>query len=56
MENERRKKLGNILFILTLFSPLMAFALATTIGEVEIFGSAGMIKYLWVMWLFGHSS
>lgn len=52
MENERRKKLGNILFILTLFSPLMAFALATTIGEVEIFGSAGMIKYLWVMWLF----
>lgn len=52
MKDERRKKLGNILFILTLFSPLMAFALVTTIGEVEIFGSAGMIKYLWVMWLF----
>lgn len=46
------KFLGNILFWLTLFSPMVAFTLASTIGEPEIFDIAGMVRYSWVMWFF----
>ena len=46
------RTLGNILFWLTLFSPMVAFSVSITIGEAEIFELAGMIKYIWIMWLF----
>ena len=50
MKNETR--LGNILFWITLISPMIAFALTSVIGEVSIFGVAGIIRYSWIMWLF----
>lgn len=49
---KQQKGLGNILFLMTLISPLLAFAAASSIGEVEIFGIGGVVRYSWVMWLF----
>ncbi len=47
-----KKRLGNILFWVTLVSPMLSFSLAGSIGESNIFGVAGIIRYSWVMWLF----
>ena len=46
------KQLGNILFWLTLISPLLSFALVNEVGETDIFSFAGMIRYTWIMLLF----
>ena len=46
------KILCNILFWATLISPIVSFSLAGKIGEVNIFGVAGIIRYSWIMWLF----
>ncbi len=46
------KILCNILFWETLISPIVSFSLAGKIGEVNIFGVAGIIRYSWIMWLF----
>ncbi|MGN0807251.1 MAG: hypothetical protein ACI4MN_02260 [Candidatus Coproplasma sp.] len=46
------KIIGNIIFWLTLISPIAGFALACIIGEVNIFSIAGMVRYSWVMWCF----
>ena len=46
------KKIGTVLFLLTLISPMASFALASMIGEAEIFGVAGILRYSWIMWLF----
>ena len=43
---------ANIIFWITLISPMAAFALASLIGESSIFGVAGIIRYSWIMWLF----
>ena len=48
----KNRILGNILFWLTLISPMVSLALASIIGEVDIFGIAGIIRYSWVMLLF----
>ena len=48
----KNRTLGNILFWLTLISPMVSLALASIIGEVDIFGIAGIIRYSWVMLLF----
>lgn len=47
-----RKYLGDMLFWLTLISPMLSFSLSGEIGEVEIFGIGGLIRYSWVMLLF----
>ena len=47
-----KRVLGNILFWITLISPIVSFSLASIIGEADIFGVAGMIRYSWVMLLF----
>lgn len=44
--------LGSILFWITLISPIVSFSLASLIGEANIFGVAGIIRYSWVMLLF----
>ena len=44
--------LGNILFLLTLASPMLSFYCACTLGEADTLGMAGMLKYTWIMWLF----
>ena len=44
--------LGNILFCLTLISPCVAFSWAAIIGEAEIFGIGGILRYIWLMLLF----
>ena len=49
---KREKVLGTVLFWLTLVSPMIAFTVESELGEPEIFGVAGMIRYMWVMWLF----
>lgn len=49
---KKRKNLGIVLFIATLISPHAALLIASQIGEVNIFSTAGMIRYLWIMWLF----
>ena len=43
---------GNIFFGLTIAAPLFAFALASLIGEANIFGVVGIIRYMWIAWLF----
>lgn len=47
-----KKILGNILFLMTLISPNISLFLASIIGEANIFGVAGIIRYSWVMLLF----
>ena len=51
-----KNKILNILetmvFVATVVSPIVAFCLAGIIGEVEIFSSAGIVRYSWIMWLF----
>lgn len=47
-----KRFLGNMLFWATLISPIVSFSLTCTIGEVDIFGVAGIIRYSWVMLLF----
>lgn len=46
------KIIGNTMFLLTLISPMLAYALAGMIGEVEIFHNEGIIRYSWIMLLF----
>ena len=46
------KTFGIISFIVSLLSPFIAMALIDTIGEVEIFDTAGMMRYSWIFWLF----
>ena len=48
----KKRVLGNILFWTTLISPIVSFSLASMIGEANIFGVAGIIRYSWVMLLF----
>jgi len=47
-----KKALGNILFWITLVSPCLSFSIACMIGEADIFGVVGIIRYSWVMLLF----
>ncbi len=49
---KKLRNLGNLIFLATLISPMVSFALATSFGEAEIFGVAGIVNYSWVMWLF----
>jgi len=46
------KTLGNILFWVTLISPIVAFSLASVIGEADIFDVVGIVRYSWIMLLF----
>ena len=48
----KKKILGNVLFWTTLISPIVSFSIASMIGEANIFGVAGIIRYSWVMLLF----
>ena len=48
----KKRVLGNILFWTTLISPMVSFSMASMIGEANIFGVAGIIRYSWVMLLF----
>lgn len=48
----KRKIIGNILFIATLCSPVVAFSISTLVGEPNIFGIPGMLRYTWIMWFF----
>ncbi|MBR4419507.1 MAG: hypothetical protein IKT32_01370 [Clostridia bacterium] len=48
----KKRILGNILFWTTLISPMVSFSLASMIGEANIFGVAGIIRYSWMMLLF----
>ena len=48
----KKNVLGNILFCITLISPMVSFSLASIIGEADIFGIAGIIRYSWIMLLF----
>ncbi len=47
-----KKFAGNVLFWLTLVSPIISFGLASIIGETNIFGIAGIVRYSWIMWFF----
>ena len=49
---QKGKTVCNILFWITLVSPMVSFALASTIGEANIFGVAGIVRYSWIMLLF----
>ncbi len=44
--------ISNILFWITLFSPIISFYLAGLVGETEIFGVFGLVRYSWIMLLF----
>ena len=48
----KKRVLGNILFWTTLISPMVSFSMASMIGEANIFGVVGIIRYSWVMLLF----
>lgn len=49
---KKEKLVGNILFWTTLISPMLSFSLACMIGESDIFGVAGIVRYSWIMLLF----
>ena len=49
---KKLKTIGDMVFCLVLVSPMISFALAAIIGEPEIFGIGGIIRYSWVMWCF----
>lgn len=49
---KKRKVLGDVFFVLTLLSPMMALVVAGEVGESEIFSMLGVIRYSWIMWLF----
>lgn len=44
--------LSNLMFWITLISPIVAFAFASIVGEANIFGVAGIVRYSWVMLFF----
>ena len=44
--------LANALFWLTLISPMLSFSVACEIGETDIFGIIGTVRYSWIIWLF----
>lgn len=48
---KKEKTIGTILFWATLISPMISLVLVCLIGEVGIFGGAGIIRYSWIMWL-----
>lgn len=47
-----KKWIGNLLFWLTIASLPLSFSLCATVGEVEIFSVAGIVRYSWIMLLF----
>ena len=49
---KKERIVANVFFWLTLVSPIVAFTLASYIGESDVFGIAGILRYIWVMWLF----
>ena len=49
---KKLKILGIILFWLTLVSPMVAFGFACELGEANIFGVAGIVRYSWIMLFF----
>ena len=49
---KKLKFTSNMLFFFTLLSPIVSFLLCGIIGEVSIFGVAGIVRYSWIMWLF----
>lgn len=49
---QQKKCFSNIIFVLTLLSPIISFSLVCLIGEADIFGVAGIIRYSWIMWTF----
>ncbi len=43
---------GNILFVVSIITPLLSFMVLCSVGDVNTFGTAGMLHYTWIMWLF----
>ncbi len=41
-----------LFFLLTILSFPISFCLCGEIGEVEVFSTAGIVRYSWIMWLF----
>ena len=46
------KKLSNILLVLSFSSIHLSLLLIASLGEIDIFGISGALKYMWIMWLF----
>lgn len=51
-KNKKSSPLGILFFWLTLISPMLSFYVTNLVGETEIFGVYGILRYSWVMWLF----
>ncbi len=43
---------GNILFVASIITPILGFMVSCTVGDVDTFDMAGMLHYIWIMWLF----
>lgn len=46
------KKVNTILICFSLLSPFIGLMLVNVVGEMDVFGTAGMSRYIWIMWLF----
>ena len=46
------KKIDDLLVALTIAAPLVAFAVIAYIGEMDIFFVPGMMRYIWIFYLF----
>ena len=46
------KVLSIILFVFAIISPMFSFSIVGDIGETEIFGVSGLLRYSWIMLLF----
>ena len=45
------KLIANLLFVLTIISLPLTFSISAIIGEANIFGVAGIVRYAWIMLL-----
>ena len=45
------KKSAIVLIVLSILVVPFSFAIAGEIGEQQIYGLAGMMRYMWIMWL-----
>lgn len=49
---KNNKLIANSLFWMTIATMPIAFSISTALGEAEIFGVAGIVRYSWIMLLF----
>lgn len=48
----RKKQIADIIFFMCVISVPVSFWISSVVGESNIFGVGGIVRYSWIMWLF----